>query len=798
MTAQATAEAPLESRTLGELLASIPLHPSEGWVSLFATGLMAIVVALSFVDAGWTPGRPGDSGFLPWVALIGVGFGIAGAKLGWGRWRTHFVGALFAGVALPLIVGGIVRPDAGWDIAGLGTRVAATYLVAYNVWQDLVVHGRPYTTESAYYHLIFGGLVWGAGLLAGFTVFGHRRPLDAVVVLGLVLLADMALTRHDQLLLLITFTSAALLLLIRTHVFEEEVTWARRKIGDPAAVRSLYLVAGAQFVTVAILGSVLLTATASSAPLQGLWKDLPQHLTTISQWLQRFAPPGGDIRGLGAVTFGDGAITNGKWQPSNSVAFRARFDRTERQQFKWRAGTFAEYTGFGWNWGPTRIETTAPRSVLLDGDVQGDKPIADGRREIDFSLSIDSFIGPTVFGPNTLLTVDRDANAVVTGTGGFFTTVETQGNSGGYSVTALVPDFKATTGGITEPRLRAAGTDYPAELKLIYTRLPKDALGPSATALLGTIKAAVHAPSYADPSNPYDLARTIETYLHDDDNFTYDPDVVDVRNAQCQGVSTVECFARIRRGYCDFYASTMTVLLRASGVPARVAYGFLPGDRGTDGVEVVGAWGAHYWVEVYFPGIGWVEFDPTGGGVGVPQAIPTGSPLPATPKPSLRAPGASGPGVPTFATGGGGGSTQDTGAGIGPFIAIALILLVGFGALAFAAVRRTPRKPMHPDQAWGSVSRWAGRIGLAPRPSQTVYEYAGALGDSVPAARVELTTIARAKVEVAYGRSELGADRLHRIAEAYQRLRFALLGVILRRVLRRGPRPGRRAAKRQR
>ena len=50
----------------------------------------------------------------------------------------------------------------------------------------------------------------------------------------------------------------------------------------------------------------------------------------------------------------------------------------------------------------------------------------------------------------------------------------------------------------------------------------------------------------------------------------------------------------------------------------------------------------------------------------------------------------------------------------------------------------------------------------------------------MPAARVELTTIARAKVEVAYGRRELGADRLRRVAQAYQRLRFALLGVMLR------------------
>ena len=57
---------------------------------------------------------------------------------------------------------------------------------------------------------------------------------------------------------------------------------------------------------------------------------------------------------------------------------------------------------------------------------------------------------------------------------------------------------------------------------------------------------------------------------------------------------------------------------------------------------------------------------------------------------------------------------------------------------------------------------------------------------------LELTTIARAKVEVAYGRHELGSDGLRRVAEAYQRLRFALLGFILRRGFRRRRRRGSR------
>jgi hypothetical protein len=310
-------------------------------------------------------------------------------------------------------------------------------------------------------------------------------------------------------------------------------------------------------------------------------------------------------------------------------------------------------------------------------------------------------------------------------------------------------------------------------------------MGPTSTALLDVIRASVVAAPYADPANAYDLARTMQTYLRNDDNFTYDEDIRDEKFAQCGDVSSVECFAIIRRGYCDYYASTMAVLLRSAGVPARIAYGFLQGARGADGLEIVPGSSAHYWVEVYFPDIGWIEFDPTGGNIGTPLVLPSGSPPQVTARPSglptstpfdITAPPSNGPNVTP---------PPPPGTGIGPFIAIAFILVIVVIGVAYAAYRRTPSGPMHPDQAWGAMSRLATRLGLGPKPSQTVYEYAGALGDAVPAARIELTTIARAKVEVAYGKHELGGDRLRRIAVAYHRLRFAILGVYLRRALRR-------------
>ena len=784
MSANAAA-APATGLDVGARLRSFPLRPAEGWVSLLATALMVAVVAGAYVDADWAAGSGGQPVFLIWLSLIGLAFGIAGAKIGWGRWRTHFVGATFAGLLLPLIVGGMVLgPDTPLDLASLPRRLVASLGVVQEVWQDLVIDRQGTTSEYDHYHLVFGGLMWGAGLLAGFTVFGHRRPLDAVVVLGLVLLANMALTGHNQLTLLILFSAAALLLLIRTHVFEEEITWLRRKIGDPAAVGQLYLRGGAVFIAGAVLGAFLLTTTASSAPLQGLWDDLPRHFQGIADLIKRIAPRGGDPVNFGLVGFGSSATTTGDWEPSNRVAFQAQFQlRTEDRAFKWRAGAFSIYTNGGWEWGATRREPTAARDILFNGLTDAPTPV--GRREVQFRITPDAFGDFTVVGPNMVQLLDKPSSAVFTGDNGYFTTIESGDSLGVYNVSAMIPVFQDVQGGLTEARLRGAGTDYGnAELVDLYTSLPEGAIGPEARDLLAQVRAAV--PANLDPDNPYDLARTMETYFRDGDNFTYNAHVRGLMDEQCNDLSTAECFAIIRTGYCEFYATTMAVLLRESGIPARIAYGFLPGERANDGLEVVQASSAHWWVEVYFPGeiSSWVEFDPTGGGVGQPQAIPSGSVGLPTLRPSVPAATFRDDPTPRTPVDRPGSNPTDI-TGIGPFIAITLILAIGIAALAFAAYRRTPNRPMHPDQAWGSLGRLAARFGLGPRPSQTVYEYAGALGDAVPDARVELTTIARAKVEVAYGKRDLGGDRLRNVALAYHRLRRALLSVVLRRGLRR-------------
>ena len=67
-----------------------------------------------------------------------------------------------------------------------------------------------------------------------------------------------------------------------------------------------------------------------------------------------------------------------------------------------------------------------------------------------------------------------------------------------------------------------------------------------------------------------------------------------------------------QQGYCDYYASAMVVMLRSVGVPARYVRGYIH-TSSDDGVYQLLESDGHAWPEVYFPGYGWVEFEPTGG-----------------------------------------------------------------------------------------------------------------------------------------------------------------------------------------
>jgi len=774
----------------------IRFDPTPGWVALSILLAMAFLVGWAVDDAAWVIAQGDLTDFLPWTATGGVLVAFLGAASGLGRWRTHLVGAVVAALLVPLMVGSILTHGAGGYVAEYTVAAGASV----DAFFDLIVHLRGSTAQYGHSLVILGLFLWANGQFAGYAVFGHRRALPAVVALGAVMFVNVSLTRASQLGYLALFMTLTLLLLVRLHAVDARADWLRRRIGDPGPLAALTLRSGTIFVVVAILSSLALTRVASSKPLEAVWTGtgVQDTLTDVGLWLQRYLPFVTSPKGGSGVNFGTAFQVGTSWTPGDGVAMVVARPAGDPTAYYWQAATYDTFTFDRWSQSEGGQGEVAAGAPLLDGTMELVAP--DRYRTVQVRIEPDAYTRPELLSPGTPSVVDRGSTVELDAGGAFVSAVTADGAKEGYTITGVVPrGTDPTTGkddpkGITAAMLRAAGQQYEPEMShdtyLRYTHVDAQDRGtPEATKFLELVLSTVAA--NGRPSNAYDIAATMVAYLHDPNRFHY---TTDVSGVDCSNQGIVECFAAHRQGFCQWYATEMAVLLRTQGIPTRVVQGFLPGTRSGPGggTETVGFDRSHAWVEVWFPGIGWYPFDPTGGGVSAltPPAAGADVPIPSpTPVPSH---GDNGDDVLRTVLGSippGGGVIVGPGAGSGPFIVIAIVLAAAIGLLAFVAYRRGPRE-VTPDTAWRSVTGLARRLGFGPRPTQTVYEYSAALGDVLPAVRPELRTVARAKVEVAYGGRVLSADRLRAVRSATGRLRIGLLRLALRRGWRgpRGPR----------
>lgn len=148
--------------------------------------------------------------------------------------------------------------------------------------------------------------------------------------------------------------------------------------------------------------------------------------------------------------------------------------------------------------------------------------------------------------------------------------------------------------------------DYPAGVSLAYLQLPR--LDPRIPELARKITAST--------ASNYARARAIESYLQQNLGYTL----------QLPGRIEADPLANFlfdrKKGHCEYFASTMAVMLRSLGIPARVVNGFRGGEfNDLNGSYILRSRDAHSWVEVYFPEYGWATFDPTPSGGPAGQSV---------------------------------------------------------------------------------------------------------------------------------------------------------------------------------
>ena len=143
---------------------------------------------------------------------------------------------------------------------------------------------------------------------------------------------------------------------------------------------------------------------------------------------------------------------------------------------------------------------------------------------------------------------------------------------------------------------RSAGSDYPEKIREVYLQLPP--LDPRIPDLARRVTASA--------DNPFDKAVTLESYLRSNYGYTLN------LTGKLGDDPLARFLFETREGHCEYFASAMAIMLRSIGIPSREVNGFLPGEYNDLGGDyIVRASDAHSWVEVYFPGTGWLTFDPT-------------------------------------------------------------------------------------------------------------------------------------------------------------------------------------------
>lgn len=242
----------------------------------------------------------------------------------------------------------------------------------------------------------------------------------------------------------------------------------------------------------------------------------------------------------------------------------------------WRTGAYETFTGMGWE----QEATTTPF------EQPGDEPATPGPRlEYDVHLERPASALPTGWRP---VTIDGIDGLQETSQGGIRTGEPVPAGTS-FTGTSVMPTDDVDT-------LRAATGPDPSHIEATYTQLPatSDRVDTLAADLIG------------DEPTRYDAAMAVQSHLRSEKGYDL--------GASATGADIVDEFLfEMEAGYCEYFATSMVALLRAEDIPARYVVGYAPGDEIGDGVYEVRGIHAHAWVEVYFPDVGWVVFDPTPG-----------------------------------------------------------------------------------------------------------------------------------------------------------------------------------------
>jgi transglutaminase-like putative cysteine protease len=552
--------------------------------ALLMTVTLLILPALALNAAEW----PLEMGVILPITILSAIFGFLLARSQYNELLALMLSTGY-GVCFLLLITGFQVPGGVYEVL---TRTILWVVDATTggINQDEVV-----------FTLLVGTLFWFLGYNAAWHVFRIDRVWRVVLPPALILITNVVFYPGNANLdfYMIGFLFVALLLIARSNLDAREWEWYSNGVRVPRELRRQFLQVSAGLTLVVLL----LAWIVPSGNLQERLNDFQSFLRSepmsqINELLNRLFVPiaaegptsvdyyGGETLELGgAIRLGDQEVLLVNVPQGRRYYWRSRvFDTYELG--RWTPGADIRLK---MDEGPLNIQYE-PSGAREAVDQQFTIALRSSRlvytapqpSRINLATSTDlqyiSQIEPKLMN----ISVIRPRNVLNRGTT--------------YTATSLMSVA-------TADQLRNVGTNYPDWI-LNHPQYLRDSdwiISQQTRALAQQIV------DQAGAVTPYDKAKAIETWLRQ--NITYNETIPEPPTGQ----DPVDWMLfHIKEGYCQYYATAMIVMLRSQDIPARMAAGFAQGTWDSEqGGFVVREKDAHTWVEAYFPGYGWIEFEPT-------------------------------------------------------------------------------------------------------------------------------------------------------------------------------------------
>ncbi len=757
----------------------------EGWLTVLLMCVMLTVAGWGVAVASWAQGL-----WAAWVAgVVGVLVGLVLAK-------SRFKGGtatLFALIYGLFVVGLLMC----FLLEGTWHERSVELVVRLNNFIYKAIFGG--TSRDALPFPVFVSLIfWVSGVVGAWAVFRRGSAWPAVIPAGVGLLVNayyyLGPAQVD--LYLAVYLLLSLLLVARVSLFAREREWLEAHVAFNPEMRLDFLRAG---LAVAVAGVVVGWAAPSaiqsfSAPVVvSAWQELTSPWAKVrEQWMRLFA----NVRAYGQNVndfYGDSLALGGGSRLSDSPIMDVAVGATEGivpeinfgpgvVRYYWRMEVYDEYFDGRWQASKVEFREYNPKTDSVR--------LPPYRLRRDVTANILSFVGASsrLYTPAQPRLINRTAT---------FQVIETPGGSVDVaSVRLLAPSFLRrgdqyqAIGSLSvadQQSLRTASVAYPDWVTARFLQLPSGVTQ-------RTRDLAQQIVAEAGATNAFDKADAITNWLRA--NITYDLNI-DAPPADVDPVDYV--LFTSRRGYCNYYASAMVVLLRSLDIPTRLAVGMAQGELDEKtGVYHILERNAHAWPEVFFPDYGWVEFEPTASESPLERPATRATASPAGPfvNPDAEDRGQNlddplkDKDVPDPLENAGQRSNiwllrlQEAAATTGFTLAVvAVIAIIGVGLLLrvgligweslgmageWVMTRRGLALPSVITATYMKLERLARWLGLKLADTLTPHERAAALGDAVPLGRAEVETITAQYVTEHYSPH---ATNPQAVADAWRALR---------------------------